>query len=270
MRIRARWGVSATLGLAVAGALPALQARGQQFGGGIMPPYGITRMNPDGTGFQTPVARVLPDAMNAQNRQGEWGEVITATPKWLVIQNEEGQQFPIAVDSIRQFLVRWPSSVDALTPQSVVEINGFGMQNNAMMADHIDVYEEDAQSLVAPTYQSSHGFNRTITGFDIDQMRENGITNFWTPQEWMTPNQIHMVGNPVGSNPLRVAVMGSNAVTVMPSPDGLEMTQITLGTPTYARRGDKVYVVSDGAGTRGLDVSRLVLYKTIPIHQFAP
>ncbi|WP_435016436.1 hypothetical protein TA3x_004002 [Tundrisphaera sp. TA3] len=263
MTIRVQVGFAAALGLAAAGL--ALQAQAQN---PIVPPYGITAANPDGSAFQTPVARVLPDAM--QQAPGEWGEIITATPKWLVVQNERGQQFPIPVENIRQFLVRWPSSPDLLTPQSLIEVNGFGVQNNTMVAEHIDVYEADARSLVTPTYQSSHGFNRTITGFDIDQMRVEGITNFWTPQEWMTPNQMHVVGNPIGTNPVRVAVMGSNQLTVMPGPEGLTVTQITPGTSSYARPGDLVYVVSETAGVRGLDVSRLVLYKTMPLHQFAP
>src|SRR6516162_9994910 len=32
--------------------------------------------------------------------QGAWGEVINATPRWIVIQNHSGQQFPIALDDI--------------------------------------------------------------------------------------------------------------------------------------------------------------------------
>src|SRR4051794_8423126 len=56
--------------------------------------------------------------------QGEWGEVINATSRWVVIQHQSGQQYPIAVDNLGEFLVRWPSSVDALGVQSVVE--GFG------------------------------------------------------------------------------------------------------------------------------------------------
>ena len=46
--------------------------------------------------------------------QGAWGEVINVTSRWLVIQNHSGQQYPIALDDIGEFLVRWPSSVDRL------------------------------------------------------------------------------------------------------------------------------------------------------------
>src|SRR5262249_24965228 len=49
--------------------------------------------------------------------QGEWVEVINATSRWVVVQNPSGQQFPIAVDGLGQFLVRWPSSLDALTEE---------------------------------------------------------------------------------------------------------------------------------------------------------
>src|SRR4051794_36633203 len=44
--------------------------------------------------------------------QGAWGEVINATSRWIVIQNHQGQQFPIAVDDIQEFLIRWPYSAN--------------------------------------------------------------------------------------------------------------------------------------------------------------
>src|SRR5713226_2051509 len=46
--------------------------------------------------------------------QGAWGEVINVTTRWIVIQNHSGQQYPISVDDIGEFLVRWPSSVERL------------------------------------------------------------------------------------------------------------------------------------------------------------
>jgi len=229
--------------------------------------FGITAPNPYGGYTTTPTARVLPSP-NAQ--QGEWAEVITATPKWLVVQNERGQQFPIPADGIPQVLIRWPSSPAALTPQSLVEVNGLGLPNHGVAADHIDVYEDAAQALVSPNYHSSHGFVRTISGWDIDQMRVEGVTNFWTPQEWMTPNQVSIVGNAVSNDPVRISVQGTNLYTILPGEGGMTVTQITLGSPSYARRGDLVYVVSDSAGPRGLNVSRLVLYKTVSMGQFAP
>jgi hypothetical protein len=257
MKIRVNVGVSAALGLMLAAGL-AYQARGQ---------YGIVAPGPDGNLAQTPVG-FLP--MTPPAPRGEWGEIITATPKWLVVQNEQGQQFPIAADSIRQFLIRWPSSTAALTPQSMVEVNGLGMPNDSIYAEHLDVYEDSARTLVSPTVLGSHGFRRDIQGYEVDMLNTNGITNFWTPQEWMTPNRMHVVGNPVANDPVRLAVFGSNPITVLTNVDGLTVTQITQGSNSYAKRGDLVYVESEGAETRGLDVTRLVLYKKMPIHQFTP
>src|SRR6516165_5126560 len=62
-----------------------------------------------------------PNSLPGLPPEGAWGEIINATPRWVVIQNHAGQQFPISVDAIGQFLTRWPSSIDALGPQSVVE-----------------------------------------------------------------------------------------------------------------------------------------------------
>jgi len=259
MKIRVNVGVSAALGLMIAAGL-AYRAQAQ-FGFGIIAP------NAYGGYTQTPTARVLP---NPNARQGDWAEVITATPKWLVVQNEQGQQFPIPADGIRQFLIRWPSSAADLTPQSLVEVNGLGLPNNGIAADHIDVYEDAAQSLVSPSITGSHGYVRNISGWDVDQLNTQGITNFWTPQEWMTPNQMSIVGNPIATDPVRISVLGTNLFTILPGAEGMSVTQITLGSPSYARRGDLVYVVSDSAEPRGLNVSRLVLYKKVAMSQFAP
>src|SRR5215213_7621901 len=55
---------------------------------------------------------------------GAWGEVIMANERWPVVQNNQGQQFPVAADSIQQFLVRWPATLKDLTNQSWVEATG--------------------------------------------------------------------------------------------------------------------------------------------------
>ena len=54
--------------------------------------------------------------------QGAWGEVIMANKRWIVVQNNLGQQFPINIESIAQFLIRWPTQLSALTgiPQATI------------------------------------------------------------------------------------------------------------------------------------------------------
>ena len=63
--------------------------------------------------------------------QGAWGEVINVTSRWIVIQNHTGQQYPVAVDDIGEFLVRWPIGLDGLTGQSVIEAMGQDRQQRS-------------------------------------------------------------------------------------------------------------------------------------------
>ncbi len=80
--------------------------------------------------------------------QGAWGEVINVTSRWIVIQNHSGQQYPISVDDIGEFLVRWPSSLDSLGPQSVVEAVGRDAGSNMVEVSHVDVFEGADRNLV--------------------------------------------------------------------------------------------------------------------------
>src|SRR5580658_1610045 len=72
--------------------------------------------------------------------QGAWGEVINVTSQWIVIQNHSGQQYPIAANEIGEFLVRWPTSLDALGPNSVVEAVGHDAGSNTVEVNHVDVF----------------------------------------------------------------------------------------------------------------------------------
>src|SRR3954469_10905826 len=56
--------------------------------------------------------------------QGSFAKVIFANSKWLVVQNEQGQQFPVAADLIGQFLIRWPAASSDLSPAILVEAIG--------------------------------------------------------------------------------------------------------------------------------------------------
>src|SRR4051812_12826321 len=73
--------------------------------------------------------------------RGAWGEVIFANERWIVVQNNQGQQFPVSADSINQFLVRWPSTLNALTHQSWVEATGTDAGSMTVRTSHVDVYE---------------------------------------------------------------------------------------------------------------------------------
>src|SRR5437868_6325008 len=43
-----------------------------------------------------------------------WAEVVTITPKWLVLQNEQGQQLPVPLNDIDLFVIRWPITADRI------------------------------------------------------------------------------------------------------------------------------------------------------------
>ena len=110
--------------------------------------------------------------------QGAWGEVINVTTRWLVIQNHVGQQFPLSIDDIQEFLIRWPTTPDTLNQQSVVEAVGQDVGSNTVRTNHVDVFVGPDRNLVAPTYNSvlpnnmvvttlDPGFNRFMNAFDV-------------------------------------------------------------------------------------------------------
>ena len=261
MMLRVRLGIATAFGLIVAVG-SGFQARAQ---------LGPVVQNPlNGQGFFGAFTSSGP-AQIPIPPQGTWAEVINVTPKWMVIQNQLGQQFPIASDRVRQFLIRWPSSTGQLTPRSVIEVAGPNAGSNTIIADHIDVFEEDAQGLVSPVVNDIYGFGRTINPLDVNDVNTYGIQLYMTPEEYSMPNRLHVVGNAVGGGAAGVRVgVGQNWFTIQPSLNGMTVTQVTIGSNSYARRGDLVYLVPENVTPRSLDVSQLVLYKKIPFRGFQP
>ena len=215
--------------------------------------------------------------------QGAWGEVIQASPKWLVVQNYAGQQFPIAVEDISEFLIRWPTSIDAIGPNALVEAFGPELGSNTLRSSHVDFFEGADRLLVAPTYNSVLPDNRTVTAVDPGF---NRLMNAWdyagqnmlygwafpvNPGITGLPSRLHVVGNLVNGNPLRIQAPGNIVATVMPDDsERITATQVTRGTTNYARKGDVVFMLPLQVTPRGLVVSQLVLHKTIPLSQFNP
>lgn len=216
--------------------------------------------------------------------QGAWGEVIHVTSRWIVIQNHSGQQYPIAVDDIGEFLTRWPMTLDALTAQSMVEAIGPDIGNNVLQTDHVDVFEGGDRTLVAPTYNSvlpnnalvttiDPGFNRYMSPWDYGGQNllygwaypvRSGLTGI--------PTRLHVVGTAINRSPLQLAIPGNNVATVMPlnNNDGYTITQVTRGSVNQVRKGDYAFMMPMQIGQRGLMLSQFVLYKSIPFRQFNP
>jgi hypothetical protein len=216
--------------------------------------------------------------------QGAWGEVINATPRWLVIQNHSGQQFPIALQDIGEFLVRWPGSVNQLGPDSLVEAVGNDLGSNVVQVTHVDIFEGTDRSLVAPTYNSLLANNAVVTTIDPTF---NRFMNAWdyAGQSMLygwaypfpsgvngVPSRLHVVGSVIERTPLRLAVPGNNFATVIPPGENASFTvsQVTRGAMNYARKGDYAFLLPRAINPRGLSVSQLILYKSIPFRQFNP
>jgi hypothetical protein len=205
--------------------------------------------------------------------RGEWFEVLTVTERWLVLRNEQGQQFPVAFDAVQTFVMRWPTTLDRLGPNDLVEITGFNQANNEVIADHADVFRGSAQNLVTPTIQQIIGFNRVLTPFDLERQRLLGISYQYilSPVELAMPLRMHIVAPPVSMVPLQLAISGNNVVTVVPSAGGMSLAEVTPGVPSFVRPGDVAYAVptAQGATPRTLVLSQLVIYKAMPVDQFA-
>src|SRR5215218_3959773 len=202
--------------------------------------------------------------------QGAWGEVIMANERWLVVQNNQGQQFPIAAETIQQFLVRWPTTLSALTNQSWIEATGTDAGSMTVRTAHIDVYEGADRSLVQPTYRSVLDFNRVVTTIDpsfqrmmnaFDVAGQNTLYG-WAypinPGEDGIPGQFYVVGNALQVNPVRVGVPGNNVVTILPEGgDNLSVSQVTRGTPSLAQNGDYVFLTPVDRNAKSLVLSQL-------------
>ncbi len=276
MKIRTNLGIAATVGLLAAGA-GWHQARGQIGSANYNPYSGYGAYGGFGTyggfgawGFGSYWTIDLGTLRGPQlPRQGSWAEVINVTSKWIVVQDEQGRQYPIASDAIKQFLIRWPSGVDQLTNASLVEATGVNAGSNVVVADHLDIYEADAQRLVTPNVTNLFGANRTLASLDEDRSNQFDVNYYVSDQEAAIPNRINIVGNPTQASPLQIRVNATNWMTIQPGNGGMTVTQVTLGSNSFARKGDIAYIVADSSAPRSVNVSMLVLYKTIPLRQFS-
>jgi hypothetical protein len=215
--------------------------------------------------------------------QGAWGEVINVTTRWVVIQNHSGQQFPISVDDMGEFLVRWPSSVDRLGAQSVVEAVGQDLGSNVVQVSHVDVFEGPDQNLVSPTYNSLLPNNVVVTTIDPGF---NRFMNAWdyAGQSMLygwaypvpagidgIPARLHVVGTVMQRDPLQLNVLGNNIATVVAGANAaFTVSQVTRGLIAHVRKGDYAFLLPLELTPKGLTVSQFVLYKAIPFRQFNP
>lgn len=202
---------------------------------------------------------------------GEWLQVLTVTDNWLVIQNEQGQQFPVSLDSVRLFAMRWPSDLTRISPTDLVEVTGLDIGSSRLTTDHVDIYKGAARALVTPAVQQIVGFNRVLTYFDIERQNAFGFNYQYllTPEELRMPYRLHVVSGAVNTSPLMLDVGGNNVVAVLPDAGGMSMSEVTRGVIGLVRPGDVAFVmpILDQTTPRSLTLDELVIYKSVPIDQ---
>jgi len=267
MKAGSRLGIAAALGLIVASG-SGVGVRAQQ----LSPDYATAPF-----GNFIPFISGVPPEIGMPPR-GTWAEIINVTPKWMVVQNEAGQQYPIAANQVHQFMVRWPMPAADILPQSMIEVTGTNVGSNIIVTDHVDVYEDAAQSLVTPTvmnlfgdYQAlSYGNFQTLSAYGTAEQDPFGMGAFNASMGGNNPERRHIVGRAMANDPIQVAGNGLNWFTIQPGLGGQSITQVTLGSNSYARRGDLVYVLPQNIGPKSVDVAQLVLYKKVPYRGFQP
>lgn len=213
----------------------------------------------------------------------QWTEVLTATDKWLVLRNPDGQQFPVAYDAINLFVIRWPTTIDRVSPLALIEVTGQNIQSNRIQTSQVDVYEGAAQQLVVPGLQVMSNRGYPVNTFDFTYNADAygapfpGLENPIQGNQWAPSGPMHLVGPLLNRVPLIVGfplqtglAASSNAFFIVPSPAGLQLSQVTLGTPSLVQPGDIAFMVADSARPRSLTLVQLVVYKGMPIDRFAP
>jgi hypothetical protein len=219
--------------------------------------------------------------------QGALGEVIFANSQWMVVQNKDGQQFPVAAGSIGRFLIRWPADVRDLGPAVLVEAFGPELGSMTVQTDHIDLFVGSDQVLVQPGYSSVLPINRSVTaidptfqrhmnGFEID--KQNTLYSWVFPVstgDSGIPSNMHVVGNSLAFGPLRVGVPGNNLATIVPPPGlgSYSISRVTQGSTSFARKGDFAFLTpirGNAVGEKSLKLAEVVLYKKIRRDRYVP
>jgi hypothetical protein len=204
----------------------------------------------------------------------QWAEVISITPKWLVLQNARGEQYPVAFEAVGMFLVRFPTSVDEIAPDALIEATGIDIGSNRIRVDHVDVFEGGARGMVAPGLVyitgSGRGYRPIDFTFNSDAYGDP-FPGLGPPIQGGVntgPAMTHLVGPVLRRLPLVLGIEGNNTITVLPiSPAGFTMSRIVPGNPGLVRVGDLVYFAAVEARPKSLILEQLVVYKRAPASQ---
>jgi hypothetical protein len=203
-----------------------------------------------------------------------WAQVLSVSKDWIVLQNAEGQQLPVNANAIRLFVIRWPTTVDRIRDDALLEITGLDLGSYRVQVDHVDVYEGAARNLVAPgMLRVNAGWAERPIDFTFDAPVYGEPFPGIAPPPFRGfaagPLQINVVGALTSRNPLTIGGPGINNLLIVPAgPGGYTMNQITPGSIDFVRPGDLAYFWPVEARLKSLILDQLVIYKRIPLDQF--
>jgi len=198
-----------------------------------------------------------------------WAEVLSVTPKWVVLQTADGRQYPVSGQAMGRFIVRWPILPTMVSASALVEVEGASPSVNMIVTDNVEVYEGAARNFVQPSFLTPtdagilRQYDATYT-FGFDSMNQ-----FWSmypsqPAVGMqnVPLMTYMVAPVVNIVPLMLGTPSNQMLRVVPANGRTyEMTRIVVGTLDQLRPGDLVYAVPEAATPKGMGLSVIIVYK---------
>lgn len=199
-----------------------------------------------------------------------WAEVLSVTPKWIVLQTADGRQYPVSADAMGRFIVRWPILPTMVSSTALVEIEGSSPSVNLILANNVEVYEGAARNFVQPSFLTPtdagilRQYDATYT-FGFDSMNQ-----FWSmypsqPAVAMqnVPLMTYIVAPVVNIVPLMLGTPSNQVLRVAPANgQSYNLTRIVVGSMDQLRQGDLVYAVPQAATPKSMGLSVLIVFKS--------
>lgn len=201
---------------------------------------------------------------------GIWVEVVSIGDRWLVVEDDAGKQYPVALaaDNIDLFLIRWPITLDLLGPDCTIEASGINGENSIVVAPHADVFRGANQAMVVPTFQPVVEPRVFMNPYNIMMMNIFGPVYMLPAPDQVQPRQMHVVGPWIQNAGLTPAIQqGGNSIYYIAADS---MTEVTPGNPLHVAPGDLAFCLIDDWNGRTLRLRELIVYKSMPTAMFAP
>lgn len=198
---------------------------------------------------------------------GFWTRALTVTPEWLVVENEEGQQFPIAIAAVKSYLVRLAITPNEIPPGSVAIFNALVGPTGELFTDQIDLPEGVLRAGLVPqsltiganglSYEEMILFN-TIT----ERIFGRGLAI----AQFAGPTYRHTVGPVVNANPIRIEIPVGQFATVLPASPNFRVYRVRQDVGAFASvaPGDWVYIVpapNNPLAPESLVPAKMIVYK---------